>query len=268
MTNKKSKQAFTLIELLVVVAIIALLLSIIVPSLRLAKEKAQEISCRSNIRSLGLALRLYAEKTEGKLFSYNPSTLYLLQLADEIGNIDDVRLCPSVRADTQRQWHQGSPVHAWRWPVDGNDEYGAYALNGWLYSYPTSYDYSWVESRANIDQYAYPNLLSTRSPSSVPVFVDSMWPDLWPKHTDTVQSHLDINYRGYSGDHHGSDGPVNNHMRRMMINRHRGSVGISFLDGHVSNEGLEYLWSPKWHRQFIQDHNEKLRSDGSKIFKN
>lgn len=56
--NQK-KNAFTLIELLVVIAIIGLLLAIIAPSLQLAKERAQFILCKVNLKSYGLSMKLY-----------------------------------------------------------------------------------------------------------------------------------------------------------------------------------------------------------------
>lgn len=53
------REAFTLIELLVVVAIIALLVAILVPSLNRARELAQEVNCAHNMKQWGLALILY-----------------------------------------------------------------------------------------------------------------------------------------------------------------------------------------------------------------
>ncbi|MBM4103833.1 MAG: type II secretion system protein [Planctomycetes bacterium] len=59
------KKGFTLIELLVVIAIIALLLSIVMPSLRMAKNHARRITCSSNLKSLSMAARFFADDTDG-----------------------------------------------------------------------------------------------------------------------------------------------------------------------------------------------------------
>ena len=60
-------KAFTLIELLVVIAVIALLMAIMVPVLRSAREQAHRVVCLSNVRQLTLAWTAYADEHDGKL---------------------------------------------------------------------------------------------------------------------------------------------------------------------------------------------------------
>lgn len=85
-------KGFTLIELLVVVGIIALLISILLPSLAKARELSRRTACGANMKSLGTSCLIYSEANRGVF----PTPLQDLALAnsDKASGVGDRRPYP------------------------------------------------------------------------------------------------------------------------------------------------------------------------------
>lgn len=108
--QSRRRWGFTLIELLVVVAILALLMSILLPALGRARRVTQAAVCMSNLRSLAAAVQMYSDGHKGYLVSaglahggsVDEQAAWINQLRTEYGN-ELVARCPSDRSP---HWNQ------------------------------------------------------------------------------------------------------------------------------------------------------------------
>src|SRR5258706_16294208 len=65
---RKRRIGVTLVELLVVIGIIALLIAMLMPALTRMRQHAMSLKCKSQMRDIGLTLRMYSEEFRGVVF--------------------------------------------------------------------------------------------------------------------------------------------------------------------------------------------------------
>ena len=124
---------FTLVELLVTIAIIAILTALLLPALKSAREKGQQISCTSNFRTVGYAIMNYSGDNDDYYprarnsgdSSYNNWPKYFITQAKYLDY--KTLLCPSAKSTMgsywQSQWENGRIFDNNTW------QFANYAIN-------------------------------------------------------------------------------------------------------------------------------------------
>jgi len=225
------KKGFTLIEILVVMAVIALLVAILVPTLTKSKKYAKAVVCQSNLRQLGVILEMYTDESDGFFFGGAVGSGWddwVEILEPYYGIKGKVKLCPFVKKNKT----QGGQGIYTSWVDKEGEETGSYGLNGWVCKVNSS------DSEKNL----YWETPGVNNAKDVPVFLDCMWMAGWPD-----QSSIPPEFDGQKP----SADTLAEQMKNICINRHgNGQTNCLFMDWSVRAVGLKQLWTLKWHKEF------------------
>ena len=103
---REQRGGFSLIDVLVTIAVIALLIGILLPSISMVRESARKVICSSDMRQLGVGVSMFSEDNDGLL----PPSVYLEEITSRIANPMQPHLMDTVRTDPSefydRPWGQ------------------------------------------------------------------------------------------------------------------------------------------------------------------
>lgn len=229
---------FNLIELMVVIAILAIIVSILLPSLRRAREVSKTAVCKSNISQMNRAFLTYTRDDSNRLFnrSLTPPNrdgrkgeFWTHRLEPYFGTLDLIK-CPSVNHEwdgIQGGHYFGNAKEGWG-AVTGNSfvhirtgeaTHGSYGMNGFLYK--DFKDGSDREIGENADNEFYNNFYEIEDHAKTPLFTDMVWVDAWPRFEDQNPVTMD-----------GTTSDRRIQLGRVFIDRHYSEkMNLGFVDG-------------------------------------
>ena len=249
------KKGFTLIELLVVIAIIALLMAVLLPALRRAKQQAQGVICRSTLKQWGLVFTLYAydnnysfpQSIAGK--GVNAEDAWILGATLPYYEELELRTCPSTRSLDRppATGLRGGTFTEWGpFPAsDNGDQWwdslatGSYGFNEWCANPPPGRQTFWGLPSDNAIRKT-----TTRGADNIPLVLDSVFVDTAVRDTDAAPSNNEHERDAYMASWD------NNAMKYYSIDRHSRGINGVFVDMHAQHVGIKQLRRFKWHRNF------------------
>ena len=239
-----SMRGFTLVELLVVIGIIAILISILMPSLQKARKSALAVQCMSNLRQWGVYYAIYTNEHKGRLepmdwsHSIDPS-YWPKSMHRYFSGSPKILLCPvasDVKDPSEPVFYRGNTYHAWQGLFSWPEAYiSSYGRNGWASS---SNDFGWWHG-LKVEDTAWQKL-TAKGAADAPLIVEAAWFHLTPLPSDIpppVEHMVDFL-------------PSPSQMAYMVLNRHSGAINVLFLDSSVRRVPLKELWTLKWHRSW------------------
>ena len=253
-TPRENEKGFTLIELLVVITIIALLLAILMPSLRKVKQLGRDIVCRSNLKQWALIWAMYTDENAGKFPHQVPGTNYtrgewINALRDKWQTEGDIVKCPS--ALKYKDFGNGDPHGSYTSTYlmgDTNNsdikESCSYGMNTWAYSKK--------ESLPGNEKNFWKTITVNSGSSTIPVFMDSMWRGGSPDYTNG-----DGDMTLPNAPSEINDWPVQTFrggIRHFALPRHKSGAkagtNVLFFDLSARPVMIKEMWTLKWHRNF------------------